>query len=207
MIVIMRERRSTMQSLPELEIKLESKPMRAATLLILILAPSLAGAQTDRGAHAHAAAPVAVPTEPGQAAFAAIAEIVSILEADPETDWSRVDIEALRQHLIDMHAVTLNAAVTVEPVENGWRFTVSGEGRTREAIRRMTLAHAAVMGADGPWRFEAEERPEGAALTVRADDPAEVGKIRALGFVGVMTAGMHHQTHHLMIARGGHPHD
>ena len=28
----------------------------------------------------------------------------------------------------------------------------------------------------------------------------------ALGFIGVMTRGMHHQEHHLMIARGQHPH-
>ena len=30
--------------------------------------------------------------------------------------------------------------------------------------------------------------------------------ITALGFIGVMTRGMHHQDHHLMIARGEHPH-
>ena len=47
------------------------------------------------------------PTEAGQGAFAAIQEIVAILEADPDTDWSKVDIDALRQHLVDMNAVTL----------------------------------------------------------------------------------------------------
>jgi hypothetical protein len=36
------------------------------------------------------------PTQPGQAAFAAIQEIVAILEADPRTDWSKVNIDALR---------------------------------------------------------------------------------------------------------------
>jgi len=39
---------------------------------------------------------------PGQDAFGAIQEIVQILDADPKTDWSKVDLEALRQHLIDM---------------------------------------------------------------------------------------------------------
>ena len=37
-----------------------------------------------------------VPTQPGQEAFAAIQEIVAMLEADPRTDWSKVDIDALR---------------------------------------------------------------------------------------------------------------
>ena len=42
------------------------------------------------------------PPMPGQDAFGAIQEIVQILDADPKTDWSKVDLEALRQHLIDM---------------------------------------------------------------------------------------------------------
>lgn len=53
-----------------------------------------------------------LPRETGQSAFAAIQEIVAMLEADPKTDWSKVDIEALRQHLIDMNNVTLGAVVT-----------------------------------------------------------------------------------------------
>src|SRR5512146_836108 len=53
----------------------------------------------------------ALPTQPGQAAFGAISEIVRMLEADSTTDWSRVNIEALRQHLIDMDDVIMHAAV------------------------------------------------------------------------------------------------
>ena len=45
------------------------------------------------------------PTMPGQDAFGAIQEIVQILQSDPKTDWSKVNIEALRQHLIDMNEV------------------------------------------------------------------------------------------------------
>ena len=50
-------------------------------------------------------------TQPGQDAFGAIAEVVRTLEADPGTDWSKVDLERLRQHLIDMNEVVLRAAV------------------------------------------------------------------------------------------------
>src|SRR6266849_4305163 len=51
------------------------------------------------------------PAMPGQDAFGSIAEIVRLLEADPATDWSRVDLERLRQHLVDMNEVVLRAAV------------------------------------------------------------------------------------------------
>ncbi len=37
-----------------------------------------------------------LPKEAGQSAFAAIHEIVVMLEGDPKTDWSKVDIDALR---------------------------------------------------------------------------------------------------------------
>jgi hypothetical protein len=52
------------------------------------------------------------PTMPGEDAFGAIQEIVRILDADPNTDWSKVDLEVLRQHLIDMNEVTLRAEGT-----------------------------------------------------------------------------------------------
>src|SRR5512138_3204260 len=58
----------------------------------------------------------ALPTQPGQAAFGAISEIVRLLEADSTTDWSRVNIEALRQHLIDMDDVIMHAAVVQRSV-------------------------------------------------------------------------------------------
>jgi len=146
-----------------------------------------------------------VPTQPGQGAFAAIQEIVGILEADPKTDWSKVNIDALRQHLIDMNNVTLAADVKSEPIEGGIRFTVTGAGAVRDSIRRMVTTHAATMnGVDG-WGFEASEIEGGASLIVHPP-ASDAAKLRGLGFLGVMTRGMHHQLHHLMIARGENPH-
>jgi hypothetical protein len=81
-------------------------------------------------------------TMPGQDAFGAIQEIVQILQTDPKTDWSKVNIDALWQHLIDMNEVTLHAAATPRVLDNGIEFTVTGEGRTLEAIKRMVPAHA-----------------------------------------------------------------
>lgn len=147
----------------------------------------------------------AAPSEGGQAAFAAIQEIAVMLEADPKTDWTEVDIEGLRQRLIDMDNVTLRARVAMEDVDGGIRFTISGVSATGDSIRRMAQAHAATMnGVDG-WIFSAETTDTGADLTVLPPDAVSLVKLRALGFIGVMARGMHHQTHHWMIATSSGP--
>ena len=147
-----------------------------------------------------------MPEETGQATFAAIQEIVAMLDANPATDWAKVDIEVLRQHLIDMNNVTLGAAVGTAEVEGGIRFSVSGEGSVRESVWRMVMAHAATMtGIDG-WKFVAATSDTGATLTVSPPDQASMVKLRALGFIGVMTRGMHHKQHHWMLATGMDPH-
>ena len=154
-------------------------------------------------AHAHMGSALGPgsPAQPGQGAVAAIQEIVAILAADPDTDWSKVDIDALRQHLVDMNAVTLEAKVARTAVDGGVRFDVTGEGPVAGSIRRMALAHAATMNGWQGWTFAAEPIEGGAALTVHA--PAtDAAKLAGLGFFGVITLGMHHQMHHLMIARG-----
>jgi hypothetical protein len=146
------------------------------------------------------------PTEPGQAAFATIQEIVVLLESDPKTDWSKVNIDALREHLVDMDAVTLNAKVLAQPVDGGMTFTVTGEGSVTDSIRRMLMAHSATMNGTDGWKYTAAEAPGGATLTVIV--PAQdQEKLRGLGFFGILTVGMHHQEHHLMMARGEHAHN
>jgi hypothetical protein len=64
------------------------------------------------------------------------------LEADPKTDWSKVDLEALRRHLIDMDEVTLRASATTKQIDGGLAVTVTGTGRTLAAIHHMIPAHA-----------------------------------------------------------------
>ena len=140
--------------------------------------------------------------EGGQSAFAAIQEITAALMADPATDWSRVDIEA---HLIDMDNVTLRADVASEEIEGGARFTVtSPDPAVIASIRAMTVAHVATMNGVEGWDMRAEEVDGGAVMTVIGPDTA---RIRGLGFIGLMTVGMHHQAHHLALASGRNPHD
>ncbi|MEZ4425636.1 MAG: hypothetical protein R3E98_19735 [Gemmatimonadota bacterium] len=155
------------------------------------------------------AAPAAgqeLPQEPGQAAFAAIAEIVSLLEADPATDWSRVDIDALREHLVDMDRVTLGAVVRQRPLPNGVEMSLSGSTDVMASARRMVQAHTAmVSGAQGTSASVAD-RGDVLVVTWTTSRPDEVDRLRGLGFFGFLAEGNHHRMHHLMIARGADPH-
>ena len=97
-----------------------------------------------------------MPTMPGQDAFGTIQEIVQILDADPATDWSKVNIAALREHLIDMNEVTLHAAAAQHIVGNSLVIDVTGEGRTRDAIKRMVPAHVHELRNLG-WNAKTED--------------------------------------------------
>ena len=152
----------------------------------------------------HGAQSAGVPTMPGQDAFGAIQEVVQILQADPATDWSKVNIDALRQHLIDMNEVTLHAAATPRVLDNGIAFTVTGEGRTLEAIKRMVPAHVAELHEIG-WNAKSEDLPNGVKLTVLASEAQPLTRLKALGFMGILVQGGYHQPHHLMMARGEFP--
>lgn len=143
----------------------------------------------------------AIPTMSGQEVFGTIQEIVRILEADPATDWSKVNIAALREHLIDMDEVTMRAAATERALDNGIEFTITGQGRTLDAIKRMVPAHTHELATLG-WQARTEDLPNGVKLVVGTTDPRLLVKLKALGFMGIMVQGAHHQPHHLMMAKG-----
>lgn len=184
----------------------------SAVVLALCLALSAASARAQDAmptmdSSAHHAGMVSpqgatLPTMPGQDAFGAIQEVLAILEADPNTDWSKVNIAALREHLIDMSEVTLHANAATSVVDGGVRIEVTGEGRTLPAIQRMVPAQAHELDGVNGWKTSVEPLANGVVLTVTTDDPKQEMKIRALGFIGVMAEGTHHQLHHLAIARG-----
>ena len=100
-----------------------------------------------------------------------------------------------------MNEVTLHAAAEEKPLDNGVEILVTGEGRTADAIKRMVPAHAHALRATG-WNAKTEDVPNGVKLVVTSDDPAQVTKLKALGFMGIMVQGSHHQPHHLMMAKG-----
>ena len=173
--------------------------MRLIPLLLAIVMASPVAAQ-----HAHFATghDLGGPEETGQSAFAALAEIVAILQADPETDWERVDIDGLRRHLVDMDLLTQEAVVTRTLRPEGARFEIRGTPRVLEAIRAMVPAHAPFLAAENGWDVVTEDLDDGVALSVDGD----AAQIQGLGFFGLMTIGAHHQEHHLMMAKGAAPH-
>ena len=147
------------------------------------------------------------PTIPGQDAFGAIQEIVQILEADPKTDWSKVDLEGLRQHLIDMNEITLRADAAPKQIDGGLEIAVTGSGCTLVAIQRMVPAWEQTINGQRGWTAKTTSLPDGELLAVTATDPKEIEHIRGLGFIGLLVSGSMHQPHHLAMARGEFDHE
>lgn len=173
---------------------------------LAVTAVPLMAQHADHADHAGHAMPgpgaTSLPTEPGDGAFAAIAEIVAILSADPATDWSRVDIDGLREHLVDMNQLVTGASVRAEPLPDGLRMRIGTAGRPGEAASRMVPAHGPVLAAETGWRSEVARDGDTVVWTVTGDDDGAVARIRALGFFGLMATGDHHRLHHLALAKG-----
>ncbi len=145
---------------------------------------------------------------PGQAVFGTVQEAIRQLEADSTTDWSQVDVDRLRRHLLDMHNVAVH--VTVEEkasIENGVRLRVRP---TREAahasLDRVLAAHPHMLKQETGWSMAVEEQDDAYVLRVTTDNPNETVKIRALGYMGLLAYGSHHQSHHWQLVQGKHPH-
>lgn len=157
----------------------------------------------------HTTAPAdGAPTLPGQDAFGAIAEVVRLLQADAETDWSKVNLERLRQHLIDMNEVVLRSEVKSSQVPGGLAMDITGSPRTARAIRAMVAPHAVELDRMAEWAATTAAIPGGLRLTVTARTPEDaktVARIRGLGFVGLLVQGGHHGPHHLAMAKGEAP--
>lgn len=181
--------------------------LRTIIFATLMTTPLAAQQTMDHTAHASVIEGVEINpiTQPGQATFAAIEEIVAKLEANPITDWSVVNIAGLREHLRDMDLVFTSADVSVTDADDGQIYTITGEGRVLQAIQAMVVAHSGIMeGVDG-WHYTPVVLANGVELTVTAPPP-DLAKLRAIGFFGLMAQGMHHQDHHWMMASGADPH-
>jgi len=183
----------------------------AAGVLAIAGAAAWAGATQHDHRHpahtrSHAAMAGTSPAETGQSAFAAIAEIVALLQDDPATDWKSVDIGALREHLVAMERLVIDAEVTESPVDGGLEIVIGGPAAAVEAARQMVPAHAAMVSRGRGWKVDVEDRGEELRVLWTSADPARIPELRGLGFFGLMAEGDHHRPHHLMIATGRNPH-
>ena len=143
-------------------------------------------------------------TMPGNEIFGTIQEVIQKLEADPNTDWSKVDLEALRQHLLDMKAFTEEVQViSKKPVENGVEIQVRPENeRAAGALKHLFSMHPAMLKSEKGWDMKARQNGRQWMITCTTKEKSEVEEIRALGYIGLLTEGAHHQMHHWMIATG-----
>jgi hypothetical protein len=147
-------------------------------------------------------------TAPGNDAFAAIQEVVSKLLANPNTDWSRVNLERLRQHLVDMDNFTLHVeVVSQKPVDGGVEFTVRpATPDATGSLDRLFAAHPAILKQESGWDMHVSRSNGGYTARVTSNNVADVAKIRGLGYIGIVAYGAHHQLHHWQMATGTNPH-
>jgi len=192
-----------------------SPVLRSSFLFVVLLAcaglwagPGFAQHTDHRGPGASSAEPPVLQA-PGESVFGAVQEAVRQLEADSSTNWSEVDVGALHRHLLDMHRVAVH--VTVEetsPIENGLRLVVRPTTeRARQSLSRVLDAHPHMLRQETGWTLAVETSDDAYVLRTTTDDPADVEKIRALGYMGLLAYGSHHQRHHWHLVRGRSPHE
>jgi hypothetical protein len=152
--------------------------------------------------HRHDEPATAAPQHTGHEILGALQEVIGLLLADPATDWSTVSVERLRDHLVDLDRVLVDAVVEETTIEGGVVARIRGEGDTVEAARRLIPAHVALMDGFRGWRVSTNDAGDGLEVRIVAPAPAEVEVIRALGFFGLMASGVHHPHRLLAVARG-----
>jgi hypothetical protein len=153
-----------------------------------------------------AATPV-ILTESGTDPFATLQEVIAALEANPGTNWEKVNIEALRLHLVEMQDMTINVAVKQQHIDNGFQAVVTPTiNRAVKSLTRVLSGHPAQMKAETGWDMQVQNNNGVFTLTVTTDNVKDVAKIRGLGYIGVMAYGNHHQPHHWALVSGGNPH-
>lgn len=149
-----------------------------------------------------------LPTEAGNDAFGTIQEIIELLNDNPDTDWTQVNIEALRMHLVDMHDMTINVnVISQKAIPNGMIAVIEPTTpRAAGALARVMMAHPAQLEQETGWTMRIDRRGRRYALSVTTENAQEVDKIRGLGYIGLMAYGAHHQPHHWSMATGHNPH-
>ncbi len=186
--------------------------INAVLFLLIFVFFSAAGLATEpsRPTKHEPRASVSSPhlTEPGNDIFGTIQEVIAKLNADPNTDWRKVDVEALRQHLLDMRDIAVHAdVVSQEPIPQGLKIVVKPTtARADQAMERVFAAHPRQLKREAGWEMAVEHQDKGYVVRATTEDREEISKIRGLGYIGLMAYGAHHQAHHWAIATGKHPH-
>jgi hypothetical protein len=147
-------------------------------------------------------------TEAGNDAFGTIQEVIRRLNSDPNTDWSKVNLEALRQHLQDMNDMTLNVEViSQKAIHNGLEVVLRPTtDRAALALDKVFKAHLLQFKKDTGWNMKVVKNNGQYTILTTSDNTKDEAKIRGLGYIGLMVYGDHHQRHHWAMATGNNPH-
>lgn len=147
--------------------------------------------------------------EAGNALFGTIQEAIKQLDANPNTDWSKVDLEGLRQHLIDMENFATHVdVVSSKDIEKGTIVVVKPTtDAAKVSLIRALAAHPGMLKQESGWDMTAKADGDTFILTIETAKPEEVTRLRALGYIGVMALGNHHQVHHWGMVSGNNPHE
>ena len=176
--------------------------------LSLFVSSSLSYAAEDMHAGHNMAGTKSRLTESGNDAFGTLQEVLQNLRADPKTDWSKVNLEALRQHLADMRNFTLDIDVVSQtPIANGVEIIlVPHNSRVSQSLDRAFSAHPAQLKRETGWDMKTYKLNGQYKIIVTGKSESDTLKINGLGYIGIMAWGNHHQSHHWMMAKGGNPH-
>ena len=143
-------------------------------------------------------------TQPGNSMFGAIKEVLRQLEADPNTDWKKVNLEALRQHFLDIRHFTEDVEIiTQKPLDKGIEIIV--RATTPAAIPALDRAFSTqpkVLKSETDWDMTASKDKDKYKLRVTTGDASKVDKLRGLGYIGIMAVGNQHPALHWALAKG-----
>lgn len=182
----------------------------AITFLVFLTITSNQPAIADVHSHhsGHRSSNIPQLTEAGNDAFGSVQEIIMRLRANPKTDWSRVNLEALRQHLVDMRNFTYEVTVLKQTrIKFGLSILLKPNNpQSASSLGRVFLAHPEQLKKETGWTMKTASKDGNYILTVTGKTKADAVKIQGLGYIGVMAWGEHHQRHHWLMATGGSPH-
>lgn len=181
--------------------------MKKFTILVAVAMVSVASAQMKHTEGMHEAG-AGTLTEAGTDVFATLQEAIVQLEANPDTDWEKVNVEALRSHLLEMVDMSVNVAVVETPLANGFQARVKPiTERAEDSLRKVLSAHPQQLEAETGWDMQVSDADGEFTITVTTANDQEIARIKALGYIGVMARGDHHKPHHWAILSGNNPHD
>jgi hypothetical protein len=105
-----------------------------------------------------------------------------------------------------MNMLMLKSEANSTRIDGGLQISVNATGRALGAIHRMVPAHAGQLAKARGWQTKTALSADGVTWSIAAQSPADVRKIQALGFYGLMSLQQHHQAHHWAIISRVNPH-